>query len=198
MPAIAPHPHTLTPENLILGLLSQQPAHGYELQRRLVEALGQVWHMQLNQVYNLLKRLEARGLVTGTDEPATGAPPRRRFAVTPAGRAQFEHWLNSPTPPNVRAIRVEFTSRLYFAVTRERRLALRLVHEQAAQVAIYVADLQRQLDATPSERSFDRLGLALRVRTLTGVLAWLEDCQAEVQRDATLGAADAPGRNRLP
>lgn len=41
MPTIAPHPHTVTPENLILGLLSQQPAHGYELQHRLVQALGQ-------------------------------------------------------------------------------------------------------------------------------------------------------------
>ncbi len=192
MPVLAPHPHTLTPENLILGLLSQQPAHGYEVQHRLTSALGQVWHLPLNQVYNLLRRLEARGLVTGADEPAMGAPPRRRFEVTAAGQAQFEHWLQGVTPPNIRAIRVEFTSRLFFALARDGRLALRLVEEQAAVVQAQVAALQGQLDRLPGERVFDRLGLTLRVRTLAGVRAWLEDCRAAAQ---PAGEGDTKGED---
>jgi hypothetical protein len=60
----------LEPEYLILGLLNQQPDHGYELHRRVITEQAGLWHLPQNQVYNLLKRLEARGDISSAARSA--------------------------------------------------------------------------------------------------------------------------------
>ncbi len=104
----------LSPEYVLLGLLNQQPAHGYDLHQRLIEELGQIWHISLSQTYNILKRLEAKGFIVGVVQVQAKAPPRRRFRLTPLGRRRFEEWLTTSAEPRARAIRVEFLTRLYF------------------------------------------------------------------------------------
>jgi len=99
-----PYASALAPEYAFLGFLAQQPAHGYELHQRLVAELGQVWHISLSQTYNILSRLQAKGLVAGHVEPQAKLPPRRRLQLTAAGRERFETWLHAPTGSSVRAI----------------------------------------------------------------------------------------------
>ena len=71
----------LSPEYALLGFLSQQQAHGYELHRRLTEELGQVWHVSLSQTYNILTRLERQGYIAGkTFEQEKAPQPARVFA----------------------------------------------------------------------------------------------------------------------
>lgn len=48
----------LSPEYALLGFLERPPAHGYELHQRLLEHLGEIWHVSLSQTYNILTRLE--------------------------------------------------------------------------------------------------------------------------------------------
>jgi len=168
----------VSPENVILGLLYQQPAHGYDLRRRLNQDLGQVWHLPLNQIYNTLNRLEARGLVSSSAEPSLSGPSRRRFQLNEPGRQQFRVWLHSVTPCNIRAIRVEFTSRLYFAVDISQDLARTLLDEQLNALLAFQSQLQARLAALAPEFTPNRMALMLRVQTMAALLDWMREYQA--------------------
>src|SRR3954464_4762465 len=86
-------------ELAILGLLKEQELHGYELKKRLAEALGQPSGVSFGSLYPALNRLEAAGAVKaveaatqpGAPIPMTGslggelAAFRARRAATKAG-----------------------------------------------------------------------------------------------------------------
>jgi DNA-binding PadR family transcriptional regulator len=62
--------------DVILSLLAKEPAHGYELRQRLVQALGPAGGvLNPGQVYVTLARLERAGLVGRSRNP--GSPTRR-------------------------------------------------------------------------------------------------------------------------
>ncbi len=172
--------HILSPEQVLLGLLNQRPAHGYELNQRLQADLGQVWRLGLNQTYAILGRLEERGFIQCLDAAPASQARRRRYALTESGRARFERWLGTPTPATVRAVRVEFTTRLYFAAALSPELAGRLLEEQVADTRRSCDRLTATLAALPEAEVFNRLGLRLRVRTMVSLLDWLEECRQVV------------------
>ncbi len=173
----------LSPEYTLLGFLTQEAAHGYELHQRLVRDLGQVWHVSLSQTYNILNRLEAKGFIKGTLQEQAKLPARRRFRLTPTGRRRFDTWLHSLTGSSVHAIRVEFTTRLYFAHAFNPEVARNLIEAQLVETRAGQARLQNVLIELPHEQTFNRLGLELRVRQLTSILDWLTHCQKELGLD---------------
>jgi hypothetical protein len=59
-------------------------------------------------------------------------PARRKFRVTSAGRRRFEDWLSAPTEPSAHAIRVEFLTRLFFALAISSVSAQSLIDQQIA------------------------------------------------------------------
>ncbi|HEX2908884.1 MAG TPA: PadR family transcriptional regulator [Phototrophicaceae bacterium] len=177
-----PAASTLSPEYVLLGLLNQQAAHGYDLHERLLAELGSIWHISLSQTYNILKRLEAQGYIIGTVQAQEKSPARRRFSLTPTGRARFECWLNTPTELSSRAIRVEFLTRLYFVYRIRPEAAAGLIETQRAETQAGLARLQTRLHELPPEQVFNRLGLELRVRQLGSILIWLEECRARLSQ----------------
>jgi DNA-binding PadR family transcriptional regulator len=50
-------------ELAILGLLKEQPLHGYELKKRLGETLGSLWGISYGSLYPALRRLEHDGSI---------------------------------------------------------------------------------------------------------------------------------------
>jgi DNA-binding PadR family transcriptional regulator len=62
-------------ELAILGLLKEQDLHGYELKKRLTEALGPLSSVSFGSLYPALSRLERAGAVEATAVPAEAAPP---------------------------------------------------------------------------------------------------------------------------
>lgn len=177
MPAQTTYSSALSPEYALLGFLAQKPAHGYDLHLRLIAELGQVWHVSQSQVYNILNRLETQGFVTATVQTQAKLPARRRLRLTSAGRKRFDTWLHTTAGCSVRAIRVEFTTRLYFAAALEPALARRLIDNQATVTHAGLDGLKRLLAELPPEQTFNRLGLELRIRQLTSILDWLADCR---------------------
>ncbi|TMF78915.1 MAG: helix-turn-helix transcriptional regulator, partial [Chloroflexi bacterium] len=47
----------------VLGLLAEEPLHGYEVKNRFEALLGGTWEVNIGQVYTTLQRLERDGLV---------------------------------------------------------------------------------------------------------------------------------------
>jgi DNA-binding PadR family transcriptional regulator len=177
-----PYSGPLSPEFALLGFLSLGAAHGYELHQRLVKELGQVWHISLSQTYNILNRLEGQGLIEGEVQEAGKLPARRVFRLTPAGGQRFDAWLHTPSKSSVRAIRVEFTTRLYFASATDPGLTNSLIEEQTAVTRASLNRLQTMLAEISAEQVFNRLGLELRIRQLTSILDWLSDCHRLLER----------------
>jgi DNA-binding PadR family transcriptional regulator len=167
----------LSPEYALLGFLSQQQAHGYELHRRLTEELGQVWHVSLSQTYNILTRLERQGYIAGKTFEQEKLPSRREFSLTPSGQARFRQWLHTPTGCSVRAIRVEFTTRLYFAYAQSPDLAHDMIRIQESEIEQGIRRLREALATLPAEQTFNHLGLTMRVRQLVSVSDWLSECK---------------------
>lgn len=81
--------------NAILGLLAQQPRHGYEL-RAAFEALvggGEIWEVKPAQIYTTLARLEESGFVFREGVEQDGGPEKRIYSLTPSGREELAEWF---------------------------------------------------------------------------------------------------------
>ncbi|MBA3531697.1 MAG: PadR family transcriptional regulator [Ardenticatenales bacterium] len=83
--------------NALLGLLAQQPRHGYELHAAFEAVVGgkQNWDVKPAQIYTTLTRLEASGLVRQEGVEQEGGPEKRIYALTEEGRNELEQWLTS-------------------------------------------------------------------------------------------------------
>ena len=61
-------------ELAILGLLKEQPLHGYELKKRLGETLGSLWGISYGSLYPALRRLEHDGSIEIVESDTVAAP----------------------------------------------------------------------------------------------------------------------------
>ena len=77
----------------LLALLSEGPKHGLRLQNEFELRTGEVWPLNVGQVYTTLQRLERDGLV---ETDAEGERSQKRFRITPAGVEELADWLRTP------------------------------------------------------------------------------------------------------
>lgn len=166
---------TPTPEFALLGFLALEPAHGYELHRRLTQELGELWHASLAHVYNVLKRMETQGLIRGHTARAGNYPPQRQFELTPAGRARLDSWMLKPASSSARAIRLEFLARLYFALRLNPRRAKALLTEQRRSVSETVTQLRHIAADAADAPDFARLAAELRLAQARAIQDWLDN-----------------------
>ena len=126
----------------LLGLLTEEPASGYDLTRKFERNLQRyAWHAQNSQVYPELKNLAADGLVSVID---TGPRGRRIYAITEEGRAELRRWMRNP--PDVFLVRNEFVLRLFLLTALEPDEARALIGQIAADSAAELAELRDQVD----------------------------------------------------
>lgn len=78
----------------LLGLVSEQPKYGHQLRQEFEERTGDVWPLNVGQVYTTLQRLERDGLIESDDSESEGA--QKRFRITAAGEEELERWLGTP------------------------------------------------------------------------------------------------------
>jgi DNA-binding PadR family transcriptional regulator len=78
----------------MLGLLAEQPLHGYEVKSRFEELLGGTWEVNIGQVYATFQRLERDDLIKAVGE--RGDRGKLAYQLTDAGRRSLEQWLETP------------------------------------------------------------------------------------------------------
>ena len=69
-------------ELAILGVLKEQELHGYELKKRLTDALGALSSVSFGSLYPALARLEAAGAVRAVAAPSQEPPPAPAVPMT--------------------------------------------------------------------------------------------------------------------
>ena len=81
-------------EPALLLLLSEQPAHGYELVDRVAELVpGE--RPELGGLYRVLRALEEDGLVKSEWDAAEPGPAKRKYELTSAGRELLRAWAKA-------------------------------------------------------------------------------------------------------
>jgi DNA-binding PadR family transcriptional regulator len=78
----------------LLALLSEGPKYGLRLQNEFQSRTGDVWPLNVGQVYTTLQRLERDGLVRSDD--GAGERSRKRYRITTAGAQELAVWLRTP------------------------------------------------------------------------------------------------------
>ncbi|WP_147916387.1 PadR family transcriptional regulator [Ruania zhangjianzhongii] len=79
-----------TLDGIVLAILSDQPAYGYEITARLRE-MG-FSDTAEGTVYALLVRIEKRGLVDVQKVPSTQGPPRKVYSLNAVGQDYLDEF----------------------------------------------------------------------------------------------------------
>jgi DNA-binding PadR family transcriptional regulator len=77
----------------LLALLREGPKYGLQLQNEFESRTGEVWPLNIGQVYTTLQRLERDGLAEATGE---GERSQKRYRITSAGAQELSDWLRTP------------------------------------------------------------------------------------------------------
>jgi DNA-binding PadR family transcriptional regulator len=77
----------------LLALLSEEPKYGLRLQSEFEARTGEVWPLNVGQVYTTLQRLERDGLV---ETDGDGGRSQKRYRITADGAAELADWLRTP------------------------------------------------------------------------------------------------------
>ena len=157
-------------EYALLGAVMKAPRHGYEILQFLNSTLGSTWHVGTSQLYTLLKKLEARGLLDSCFEKQETRPSRRIFSLTSEGRRAFLDWLHRPTQ-HVRDVRIEFLAKLFFF----RRLSLEGADKIIeAQIRVFGKTGERLKDRQEKTADpYEKLALGFKTATLEAWHRWL-------------------------
>jgi DNA-binding PadR family transcriptional regulator len=78
----------------LLALLSDGPKYGLRLQNEFESRTGEVWPLNVGQVYTTLQRLERDGLVETDDWESERS--RKQYRITSPGQRELAEWLRTP------------------------------------------------------------------------------------------------------
>jgi DNA-binding PadR family transcriptional regulator len=165
----------------VLALLSDRPAHGYELKTSFEQAVGDQWGgLNIGHLYQILDRLSRDGLIASERQPQQVKPDRVIHRLTPAGRAELDRWLAEPAVP-ARGYRDDFFLKIMAAVRSADAATLTTVLSRQR------GHLLRQLHALAGART-----------AATTPVESLLITAAELHTRADLGVIDAAEKTLTP
>jgi len=178
----------------LLALLSEGPKYGLQLREEFEERTGEVWPLNVGQVYTTLQRLERDGLVESDGSADEG--PQKGFRITSGGAEELAAWLRTPpdlsSPP-----RDELVMKVLVAL----RVPGVDVHDVIQVHRRYLVELMQQWTRLKDDEADFDLGLALVVDAelfrLDSVIRWLDAADGRLKRAAADGLP-APVATALP
>ena len=171
----------------LLALLSEGPKYGLQLREEFEARTGEVWPLNVGQVYTSLQRLERDGLVCSDSTAQDG--PQKSFRITAAGQRELAGWLR--TPPDLSAPpRDELVMKVLVAL----RVPGIDVHDVIQAHRRYLVELMQQWTRIKEAEAGSDLSLALVVDAelfrLDSVIRWLDAADGRIKR----AAAEPPAR----
>ena len=183
----------------LLALLSEEPKYGLQLREEFEAHTGEVWPLNVGQVYTTLQRLERDGLVAAVGDGELAEPgPQKAYRITDAGTAELADWLRTvpdlSTPP-----RDDLVMKILIAV----RVPGIDVHEVIQAHRRYLIELMQEWTRLKEDDDGADLSFALVVDSelfrLDSVVRWLDAAEGRLRRaiadgwTPALGAAGAHG-----
>ncbi|GAA3625150.1 PadR family transcriptional regulator [Streptomyces fenghuangensis] len=182
-------------EHAILVSLLEKPGSGYELARRFERSIGYFWTATHQQIYRVLKRMEADGWIDACDVPQRGRPDKKEYSVSAAGLSALTGWLDEPVQPE--SVRHELAVKVRGAAFGEPAALIGEVERHQRmhrdRLAHYLAGQRRDFGGSdtagdPGAEDLDA-GRELQHAVLRGgiayermMIAWLDDVLATLHR----------------
>jgi tRNA-Thr(GGU) m(6)t(6)A37 methyltransferase TsaA len=160
------------PEWAALGLLCEQPRHGWAITRELAPdgEIGRVYSCTRPLVYRALGQLREAGLVEDKGTAASDeGPDRTTLAATRSGRAAFRKWRGAAVG-HVRDLRSELMLKLLFH-DRGGSDSGQLLRDQASVLSRGELALERQLRAATD---FEQTLVLWRLSVVRAALSFVE------------------------
>ena len=173
----------------LLALLSDGPKYGLRLQNEFESRTGEVWPLNVGQVYATLQRLERDGLVETDDGESERS--RKRYRITPTGERELADWLRTP-PDLVPPPRDELVIKLLVALQIP-GIDIQEILQVHRRHVIETMQRYTQVKAAADEED---TALALvadaELFRLEAIIRWLDAADVRLkQRPALASAADA-------
>jgi DNA-binding PadR family transcriptional regulator len=172
----------------LLALLTEGPKYGLQLRHEFEERTGEVWPLNVGQVYTTLQRLERDGLIESDGDEEVG--PQKSFRLTPDGSAELDAWLRTPpdlsSPPR---------DELVIKVLVASRVPGVDVHDVIQTHRRHIVELMQEWTRVKRDAGPDEVNLALVVDAelfrLDSVIRWLDAADARLRRVGTAPASPA-------
>jgi DNA-binding PadR family transcriptional regulator len=177
----------------LLALLSEGPKYGLQLRQEFEARTGEVWPLNVGQVYTTVQRLERDGLVESDDAEEPG--PQKTFRISEEGRAELAAWLSTP-PADEIPPRDELVIKVL--------IALRLPGVEVAGILQthrrHLVETMRRYTRLKEEAAEDDIGLLLvadaELFRLEAIVRWLDAADARLRQLPTPAPVPAPGEQR--
>jgi DNA-binding PadR family transcriptional regulator len=184
----------------MLALLSEGPKYGLQLRQEFESRTGEVWPLNVGQVYTTLQRLERDGLVGSEGSASPG--PQNVYTITAAGADELADWLRTP-PDVVPPPRDELVIKVLVGmrVPGVDLPGLLQVHRR------HLIQAMQEYTAVKQEMTADEVELALVVDAelfrIEAIVRWLDATDARLKRresdppaTARASASGLPARRR--
>jgi DNA-binding PadR family transcriptional regulator len=173
----------------LLALLSAGPMHGYGLKTEFEAATGDVWPLNVGQVYTTLGRLERDGLVS-----AEADDDGKVYEITGAGRAELRRWFETSVPREM-IPRQELAIKLVFAMRSGMGDVTAVVQRQRVATVRALQDVTRLKTAAASGGDLAwLLMLDALIFQAEAEVRWLDTCEARLARENAAAGRDRPAR----
>jgi len=177
----------------LLALLSEGPKYGLQLRQEFEARTGEVWPLNVGQVYTTLQRLEREGLVESEDLVDEGR--QKGFHITEEGEVELTKWLR--TPP-------DFSSPPRDELVIKVLVAFELpgvdVHDLIQVHRRYLVELMQQWTRLKEDESRLDLQFALVVDAeifrLDSLVRWLDTADGRLKR--AVAGVDEPAPKSFP
>jgi len=166
----------------LLAMLSEGPKYGLQLRQEFEARTGEVWPLNIGQVYSTLQRLERDGLIEPDDAADDG--PQKGLRITAAGEQELASWLRTPLdlslpPRDELVIKILVAWQLPGVDVRE----VIQTHRR------YLVELMQQWTRLKEDQAPSGLGFALAVDAelfrLDSVMRWLDTADSRFRHAGT-------------
>jgi DNA-binding PadR family transcriptional regulator len=168
--------HTL--EYILLGLIRDEPGHGYALFERLKTSqdLSLIWQVKRSKLYYLLEKSEKEGYLSSVTSSEGPYPDRKVYRITELGRDALEEWLHTPVRSS-RFVRLAFLSKLFFLIQEENESARELIDNQLEVCQVWLRKIQKQSQTVGTGDFIRDQIFAFRMGQIQAMIDWLVNCR---------------------
>ena len=174
----------------LLALLREGPKYGLQLRQEFEARTGEVWPLNVGQVYTTLQRLERDGLVE-SDDAEDG--PQKGYRITPEGTRELTDWLQTP-PDLEQPPRDELLIKVLVAT----QVPGVDVHEVIQVHRRHLVEVMQRYTAVKADAPEDDVALALVVDAelfrLESAVRWLDTADVRLRGTALRPTTPAPAR----
>jgi DNA-binding PadR family transcriptional regulator len=172
----------------LLALLTEESKYGLRLQSEFQSRTGDVWPLNVGQVYTTLQRLERDGLVESDGE---GERSQKRYRITADGTRELADWLRTP-PDLVPPPRDELVIKVLVAT----QVAGTDVHAILQVHRRHVIEVMQRYTRIKADAAEDDLALALvadaELFRLEAIVRWLDAADVRLKQQPTPVPPAAP------